>query len=244
MELIIATWNIAGGHTIHDEKEQFAYNPEDVEYFISELKALSPDIICLQETHLSSERSIANEIATEMGDVFCFEQDNSPSHIDPAYRLGNAVLSKYSFRNKANFKLPSPSFPLKLPNEQERHDKGFQVVEFDFGTLVNIQMLPLAFLGTPYDSDDGKTFAKEMERCMNLECESALFICGDLNYKAAPELYTSLLSDMRDTLPAAPTRPGEKKTDYIFCRNEFKVLDAGIINTKTDHYLCWTKIAI
>ena len=244
MELTIATWNIAGGHTIHDENQQFAYNHEDVEYFISELKALSPDIICLQETHLSSERSIANEIATEMGDLFCFEQNNSPSHINPEYRLGNAVLSKYSFKKKGNFTLPSPSFPLKLPNEQERHDKGFQVVEFDFGTLVNIQMLPLAFLGTPYDTDNGKSFAVEMEDYMNEECESALIICGDFNYKAASGLYKNLLSDMKDTLPEAPTRPCEKKTDYIFCRNEFKVLDSGIINTKTDHYLCWTKIGI
>jgi endonuclease/exonuclease/phosphatase family metal-dependent hydrolase len=244
MEITIATWNIAGGHTIHDENEQFAYNPEDIAYFINELKDLAPDIICLQETHLNNERSIAHEIAGELGGLFCFEQDNSPSHIDPEYRLGNAVLSKYSFKKKGNFTLPNPNFPLKLPNEQERHNKGFQVVEFDFGSLVNIQMLPLSFLGTPYDSDDGKTFAKEMEDYMNLECASAHIICGDFNYKAASDLYSNLLSGMIDTLPKAPTRPGEKKTDYIFCRNEIKVLDAGIINTKTDHYLCWTKIGI
>lgn len=249
MELIIVTWNIAGGHTIHDEEQQFAYNPEDIEYFIRELKDLSPDVICLQETHINSKRSIANEIANEIGDLFCFEQNNSPSHIDPEYRLGNAVLSKYPFKKKDNFTLPHPTFPLTLNGKDVsspamRHDKGFQVVEFDFSTLVNIQMLPLAFLGTPYDADNGKSFAKEMEDDMNLECGSAGIICGDFNYRAASDLYKNLLSDMEDTLPGAPTRPGEKKTDYIFCRNEFTVLDSGIINTKTDHYLCWTKIGI
>lgn len=145
MELTIATWNIAGGHTIHNGEERFAYNPEDVTYFINELKALSQDIVCLQETHIRSERSIANEIATELGGLFCFEQDNSLSHINPKYHLGNAILSKYSFQEKENFVLPSPNFPLKLPNKQERHDKGFQVVEFDLGTVVNTQMLPLSF---------------------------------------------------------------------------------------------------
>lgn len=249
MELTIATWNIAGGHTIHDEEKQFAYNPEDIKYFIRELKDLSPDIVCLQETHINDKRSIANEIAGEMGKFFCFEQNNSPSHINPDYRLGNAVLSKYSFRKKDNFTLPYPNFQLTLNGKDVnspamRHDKGFQVVEFDFGTVVNIQMLPLAFLGTPYDTENGKSFAKEMEDCMNVECGSTGIICGDFNYRAAPDLYINLLSDKRDTLPEVPTRPGEKKTDYIFCKNKFQVLDSGIINTKTDHYLCWTKIGI
>ena len=149
MQLTIATWNIAGGHTIHNEEQWLAYNPEDVEYFVRELKDVSPDIVCLQETHIDSKRSIAGEIANEIGDFFCFEQNNSLSHINPEYRLGNAILSKYSFRKKDNFTLPSPNFPLKLPNDQDRHDKGFQVVEFDFGTLVNIQILPRKFLGTP-----------------------------------------------------------------------------------------------
>ena len=221
MELTIATWNIAGGHPIYDEKQQFAYNPEDVKYFISELKALSPDIICLQETHINIKRSIASEIAAEMGYFFCFEQNNSPSHINPEYRLGNAVLSKISFRKMDNFTLPYPIFPLTINgqdvnNPAMRHDKGFQVVEFDFGTLVNIQMLPLSFLGTPYDTDNGKSFAKEMEDYMNLKCASAGIICGDFNYKAASDLYKNLLSDMKDTLPEAPTRPGEKKNGLYF----------------------------
>ena len=58
MEFTIATWNIAGGRPIRTDG-LFDYADEDINYFADELRKINPDVICLQETHMNDERSVA-----------------------------------------------------------------------------------------------------------------------------------------------------------------------------------------
>ncbi len=69
-------------------------------------------------------------------------------------------------------------------------------------------------------------------------------IIGDFNYGAAELLYTRILSKMKSALPDAPTRPGGKKTDYVFVPESCQVIASGIVQTNTDHYLCWVKLSL
>jgi endonuclease/exonuclease/phosphatase family metal-dependent hydrolase len=245
MELTIATWNIAGAHTVRSNAS-LDYNPEDIGYFVEQLRSISADVICLQETHINTQRSVAQEIAKSLGEYSCIEQDNSPSHVDPEYRLGNAILTKCKILNEEQFVLPYPDFPLaRLDGKQTvRHDKGVQLVGLDFGTVVNLQMLPLRFLGTPYDTPLGRDFARKMEIQLIEKKSPPLIICGDINYDNAIGLYPELLDGMTSVLPEVPTRPDNKRTDYIFCTKEFSVLESGVIGTNSDHYLCWARLGI
>lgn len=242
MEITVATWNIAGGRPILTDGN-FDYDTEDVGYFVEQLQKLNADVVCLQETHLNEERSVAKEIAIKLGyDIS--EVDMSPSHIDRAYSLGNAVLFKKEPKNIHDFVFPYPTFSLiRADGVPTVHtDKGFQVLEYEFGNIVNLQMQPLKFLGSPYDSMNGIQFAKEMEDFMLQKINFLSIFCGDFNYKDAKTLNPKLLANHSDALPDTPTRPGEKKTDYIFVPNSYQVIDSGIIETRTDHFLCWAKI--
>lgn len=245
MEFTIATWNIAGGRPIKSEGF-FNYSTEDIGYFANELIKLDPSIVCLQETHVNTERSVASEISQLLGNFNIGEVQLSASHVDGQYRLGNAILSAQKAKEINGYVYPYPPFPLFLPDgtPDRHHDKGFQVVTFDFATIINTQMMPLKFLGTPYDTPNGKAFAHEMEQQLISYAKVPFILCGDMNFNDAPSLYPYLLKNMKSALPDAPTRPGGKKSDYIFASAEFTVLDSGIIHTNTDHYLCWAKFSI
>ena len=244
-EFTIVTWNIAGGRPMNSGA-LFDYDTEDLPYFATELHNISPDIICFQETHVNDERSVGQEIADLLGQYHVNEMRTSSSHVDPSYQLGNAVLSKPTPTRYTAAIYPYPAFPLFLPDgiPDRHHDKGFQVVQFPFGTIMNTHTMPLRFLGTPYDTPNGLSFAHEMEKQLLTHALHPLIFCGDFNFNNASILYPELLKDMKSVLPDAPTRPGGKKSDYIFVSAEFTILDSGIIQTNTDHYLCWAKLSI
>lgn len=238
MTVTIATWNIAGARPIKSA-ERFDYAPEDIGYFTEQLRAIDADVICLQETHLNKDRSVAKEIAEQLG-YHIHEAEMSPSHVDAAYSLGNAILYKEVPKSLHNFLFPYPFFKLLLPGGRvaARHNKGFQIAEFSFGMVVNMQMLPLGFLGTPYDSPDGLLFSEEMERTLLSEVRSPSIICGDFNFREPKTQYAKLLANSVNALPDVPTRPEEKKTDFIFVSPEFRVQSSRVIETNSDHFLC------
>lgn len=242
MSLTIATWNIAGARPIRT-KGIFDYAEEDIDYFVQELGKINPDIVCLQEVHLNAKRSVAKEIAEKLGNYFLHETVISKSHIDNGYHLGNAILSKENPTSYESQTFPYPEFALFLPNgvPAEHHDKAFQFADFSFGSMINFQMMPIKFLGTPYESEDGTKFALEMEDSLLKHSKNPKFICGDFNTKDATLLYRRLLDGMHSALPDKPTRPSEQKSDYIFYSNNYVLLDSRVVETNTDHYLCWAK---
>lgn len=223
----------------------FDYEEEDVDYFVEKLKTINPDVVCLQETHMNATRSVAKEIALKLGGYFCFDIELSPSHIDREYRLGNAILSRNKPTAEESFIFPYPNFPLVLPGGEpaEKHNKGFQIAHFPFGSVMNFQMMPLGFLGTPYESNNGTKFAHEMEKQLLKHITSPAILFGDFNTPNVESLYKNLIEkiNIKNALPDNPTRPNGKRSDYILFSNEFSLVEAGIIETKTDHYLCWAK---
>lgn len=242
MEFTVATWNIAGARPIRSSGI-FDYAPEDIDYFVGQLKGVNPDFVCLQEAHRNEHRSIAMEIAKKLGNFHYVESSNSASHIDPKYQLGNAVLSRKKLVDKENYTFPYPKFPLVLPDGRPaaHYDKGFQVMQTNFCSVINLQVMPIRFLGTPYASPQGQDFARTMEDMLLSNKTTPLLICGDFNHDNARSLYPTLLGDMRSALPVTPTRPDGKRTDYIFYSSEFALLEAGVVETKSDHYMCWAR---
>ena len=99
--LKIVTWNIGGAHTIKT-KEMFDYNTENLSYFVDIIKALKPDVVCLQESHTNDKDVLAVRMAESLGLAHVFDAPRSPSHIDERYQLSNAILSRHPIETTKN----------------------------------------------------------------------------------------------------------------------------------------------
>jgi len=253
MELTFATWNIGGGKPSKDKnsynQKEEDFLEEDPAYFASQLKEINPDIICLQETHIGPDKSLAREIGELIGEYHLVEEATSPSHIDSRYRLGIATLSKIKWEKEEFNYFPYPDFPLARRDGRPtvRHDKGVYVTKFAFGMVANLHMQPLAFLGVPYDTPEGQGYAKQLEEELEKHISNPVVICGDFNYGKSEELYSNLISklSLKEVLPKVSTRPDKnRKSDYIFVSPEFSLIDSGVVETNSDHYLCWAKLKV
>jgi endonuclease/exonuclease/phosphatase family metal-dependent hydrolase len=251
----IATWNIAGGHTVKSASH-FDYNEEDVAYFARHLAETESDIICLQETHLNTDRSIAREIADKLGGYRCFETSVSKSHIDDDYQLGMAILSKIGLSNPENILFPKPDFDLYFKDGRpaEKHDKALQKATANGVNIANMQLLPIMVFGYTYLEGEGKKLAYIIDRLMTENLNPPVILCGDfgMSVKYAetfPELFEKL--KLQNSLPDVPTYhiPHElakiNAPDRIYYSTDtLEVIDSGVIVTETDHYLCWSEIGL
>lgn len=250
MKLKVVSWNIAGGHTVAS-LDHFDYLPEDIEYFAEQLKKISADIICLQEVQTRKDLTgnSAQALAEKLGFNFVFNSPCSDSHIDLDSMLGNAVLSRNEFKKSTLKIYPNPDGDLFWADGKlaARHEKGLQVVDFENFQVANNQMLPVKLFGFNYDDNDrGKLLANRINQTMKMQISVPVIWCGDFNFGDPLKVYPFMQSlNLKDALPGVGTRPSKdgvkKKSDFIFYSPEFKVIDGGVMETNTDHYLCWAE---
>jgi endonuclease/exonuclease/phosphatase family metal-dependent hydrolase len=243
----VVTWNINGGYGLASANSKNYVDTENLSYFLEHLTKLNADIICLQEVHTNKVRSQTQLIAEALGYAYTFETVASNSHIDPAYKLANAVISKQLFKKARAVCLPRPKFLLEPPllsngQRAESHDKYMQVLQFEKFTLANVHTLPLHVLGTSYDSGDGRAFAKGVEKVMLEHLSTPLIFCGDFNCSNIQRLYPNIFSNfsLPDALPNEPSVPNASvRIDYILIsKNDFQVVDKAIYPMLTDHFPC------
>ncbi len=223
LSMRIATWNINGGHGLVSTNPRKYVDTENLDYFLEHLTTLDADILCLQEVHTNPNSSQTKLIAEALGYHYTFETVASASHIDPSYQLANAILSKQPFKTTKAVRLPQPEFLLELPllsngQRAEIHDKYLQITEFETFTLANVHTLPLHVLGSSYDSENGKHFAREVEKVFLEHLTSPLIFCGDFNYQNVTSLYPRLFDKLSlvDALPSQPSLPNfDGRIDYI-----------------------------
>src|SRR3989339_102081 len=89
---------------------QFDYLPEDISYFADQLKQQSLDIVCLQESHSNSVRSLSQLMAKYMNYEFVFDVPHNKSHIDADYDLTLSIISRMPFSEQMILDLPNPNF--------------------------------------------------------------------------------------------------------------------------------------
>jgi endonuclease/exonuclease/phosphatase family metal-dependent hydrolase len=242
----IVTWNINGGYGLTATTPKKYVDAENLNYFLAHLEALNADILCLQEVHTNVKRSQTKLIAENLGYPYTFETIASPSHIDPNYKLANAILSRQPFKVTKAVRLPHPGFLLELPllsngERAEIHDKYLQVVEFDTFTLANVHTLPLHILNSSYDSEEGKKFAAKLEKVLLEHLKTPLIFCGDFNHKNIAGLYPNLFSkfNLVDVLPHEPSVPNsDVRPDYILVSSTFHGVKSTIYPVLADHFPC------
>lgn len=253
MRIKIASWNIAGGHTIASRKH-LDYNPEDIAYFVAQLRGIDADIVCLQESHTSADgaRSNAEEIAAALGYPNVFNSVSSISHIEDGYMLSTAILSKLPFRSAQRTFFPEPSAPLYWPDGREAvtHEKNLQVVALEHFSVANNQMLPLRLFGHAYDDGAvGSELARGIDRVMAEQVFAPVLWCGDFNWPDPLAIYPHLKGlGLTEALPDKETRPSiegaKKRPDHIYYSPEFSLIGSDVITVNADHYLCWAELEL
>lgn len=253
MRVKIASWNIAGGRKVKSNK-RFDYANEDVEYFVDNIKRLDPDIVCLQEAHFKDGESTAQKISRLLSSYNVFDQELSPSHIESGYRLGNSILSKMDFQSKENFIFPYPEFEMYFKDGRKaiRHDKGLQLVKVNNFFVANTQFFPIGIFGHKYYKDGGKALIEKMSILIEEQLKTPLLFVGDFSGDFGDyfnELMSSVLHkfSLTDSIKNKMTRnedsegKGKFKTDYILYSQDFNLIKSQVIETETDHYLCFSE---
>ena len=249
--LRIATWNIAGGRKARSA-QRFDYHGRDLGYFAEQLRAIAADVVCLQEVEYAAGEDFAAQLADSAGLPHVFQTPMHASHIDTNYDLAQVMLSRRPLAKQRAVPQPYPAFPLHRPNGEpaQRFVKYLQVAELDGVQIGNVQTQPLEFLGTPYESENGRRYAAEVGDMFIRElCPPVLLagdFCADLHTRHVVDIYGPACAALllHDALPPGYTKPyGAGRPDALFASPEFRVIDSAIVPTETGHFLCWAELA-
>lgn len=251
--ITVATWNIAGGRKMRSADGRFDYADEDVAYFADCLRKVSPDIICLQESHTSNTRVIAREIAEALDMKYVYNAAVSSSHIDAQYRLGNAIISRWPLKHVRDVTYPYPDFAYFFADGKpaKRHDKMMQIYEWNGVQIINTQLLPLHIFGKDYGDGEGGEYAAQVERVWldNVQERTYIF-CGDFNLSNIGAVFPlfHIVAEFCEPLPSGPTRPdipgSMQSSDHILTSPDIDLGDAGIVTVQADHYLCYAQLKV
>lgn len=228
--------------------EQFDYSPhEELDYFAKKLRALRLGVICLQESHTNHQDSLAERLAQMLGMPHMAGSPGCPSHIDPQYRLTTAVLSQEPFVSESSLLLPEPNFELKFIHNNkvvEPYDRHVQIVRFGAFTVANMHTEPLGAFGKNYETGDGKQLATAIDSFLADKLQRPLLFAADFNMHKPPIALPTLIGalGLQEALPNRPTKPRGGNPDHILYSPEWRVVDAGIVTTQSDHFLCWAEL--
>ena len=138
----IATWNINGGVMLESVSPKRYGAEGNISYYIDVLRAIDPDVVCLQEIHFYPDgHSQADEISRALGLSHVFQKDVHVSHLLPGRRMGQAVISRFPLEDRKEVLLPYPSFELKPKDGRvaARHDKYLLITKTAGVTIATTQ---------------------------------------------------------------------------------------------------------
>lgn len=243
----IASWNIAGGHTLINNEHMNYF--EQLDYFIDELKKIDADIICLQEAHTSvdGKEIQAKIIADKLG---YRHVENQPykaktSHIKDNYFLSISTISKLPISQSTFFELPNPNLKIQRPNGDMwiTLNAGFLMVEINYeGKKVNIantHLVPLHYFKKDYMEEDFKNIREEISKLLINLSKTPTVIAGDFNFADMKSLLPDIFKDnLYHDAFQKNTTPEKGQQDHILFSNHWQLKSADIKKGNADHYLC------
>jgi endonuclease/exonuclease/phosphatase family metal-dependent hydrolase len=241
----IATWNVGGGFISTEQNLEF--NTEDVGYFIGELKKIQPDVVCLQESHVSENNDQPMMMARALGFDFYKIESIADSHIKDGEKLSIAIISKYPIVSSKYLKLPHPNLYIILNGKKELcHDKGFLEVTINYQgnnfRVLSGHLVPFRKLEKDFLADEYRNIRDEVERII---CDGNLptVIGADMNFEDIDRLIPNVFQrGFRSILGDEVTTPKGRRYDKIILSDDWNFTNPKIIQGKADHYLCFADI--
>lgn len=244
----VATWNIGGGFISSDQKHEYDF--EDIKYFIKELKAVNPDIICFQEIHVSDKNDQPKIIADSLGFQHVATHSIADSHLKDNEKLSISIISRFPIISSKFNILPNPNLEFIWKGKKAfSHDKGFLESIIDYkGTNIRIlsgHMVPFRNFGKNFLDDEFKEIRNQIEKII-LDEKMPKIICADMNFdekidNLIPNVFEN---NFKSILKDNPTTPKGRKYDKIIVSKEWESTNSDIIESKTDHFLCFADIEL
>lgn len=241
----IATWNVHCG--------LFEPPLQDSDEYLAEcLRAVSADIVCLQELALPErgKRAFAQQLAHRAGYGHVEVVALSRSHLTDAL-MGLAILSRRPLGAASGHILPNPMLVGTNRHGQPivSHDKGLLRVEVDWhGVPVSIlcaHLFPFHRFDVTPRAEVLDPAREAFQQQLAAATTRPSVICGDMN-----------VGNIDDFLPRAreafglhspihgPTRPDGRAHDHILHSAHLSSSWTRIIPTRSDHHLCVTELQV
>jgi len=253
----IVSWNIAGGHILTDKvKNAIGYDEENLDYFIQQLKKINPDIICLQETHISKDKKI-NQTKT-IAKAFSYQYFSTQiykgkeSHIKSGHFLHLGTISKYPITSNKSFYPPNPKLTIKRPNGKTwiTLDMGVLVSRINFlGKQINIantHLVPLHYYEKSWKNTEFQPIKDFVARLLLDLNKKPTIAIGDFNYADLKEIYPQIFAQEKyQDAFIQDTTPEKGQQDHILFSQHWTLNKTKIISAvKADHYICIAEISI
>lgn len=207
----------------------------DVERIARVLRALEPDVVCLQEVDRNLPRTkhldMPALLSEQLGMAVVFESN----YAFDGGEYGNAVLSRFPIEAHRNHALPGPEGvePRGCLEVALGHPEGSFTL---FCTHLGLR---------------GAERKAQVEHILGLLPEGrAVVVAGDMNEVDSAEGMQAFLGRLRDSLagnpPAPPSFPSQapaRRIDYILLSDTWEVREASVVKTPetqvaSDHLPC------
>lgn len=247
MNLTTVQWNIGGGRIrgINDDATTTdSYCQNGIEYIISFLKTIDPDIITLQEIHKNDSKDQAEEIASRLGLKYYISDFYADSHIEAGQKLGQAIISRYIISNRRFELFVNPQYEITWEDGgvASSHDKGVLSADIDVnGTVIHTittHLIPFRRFDIDPISNDAHDVVEDIQEKLQTSAKTVL-VQGDFNFnfEALRPILPKLFKDgMDEVLQTNYTTPKKRRYDHILFRG-IKIKESSVDDSLlTDHY--------
>ncbi len=244
----IVTWNVAGFRR-SNSLDTWDYSEIDFNYFADKTKSVDPDVICLQEV-LIGEVDQVEQFAQLINYPYYVSVKMSPDHTGTNDWIGLGIISKSEITDIKKITLPYPEFPLVFPDgkEAKRFDKMIISGKINGQVVATTQLQPIHYWGYDYHEEPALSYAKEISKLIVDQGSEITVVTGDFQISdlqiPMSDLYQNL--KIKDSLPDVFTRKRKNgkhtKSDHILVKENYEVVKSEVVETHTDHFMCFVEI--
>jgi len=222
----VATWNIGGGFI--ESKQKHEYDFENINYFTEELKSINPDVVCLQESHISEKNNQSKIIADGLGFKHLVTYPIANSHLKDGEKISISIISKFPIISSKFNMLSNPNLQFVWRDKKAySHDKGFAEAVINYkGIHVKIlsgHMVPFRRFARSFLDNEFEEIRKQIEKII-LHEKIPKIICADMNFNEKIETLIPKVfnGNFKSILGDNPTTPKGKTYDKIIISNEWE----------------------
>jgi endonuclease/exonuclease/phosphatase family metal-dependent hydrolase len=215
---------------------------------------LNPDVMCMAEVPLDDEHGnsrFLSAFSREMGAMDCRADVLERSWLVEDKYYGNAIISKFAFKEYTTQQLPNPKFEIDNPDGSHwhLHDKTVQgaTVELDGNTVrvFNLHYFPFHRFGHDINEPALRPIRTAFVEQLRLDEGVATILTGDFNngHNNLETAYPELFEDdrLKDAVKFSAKDfinyyPSDKfQLDHILCTQHFTVEHTEVIHDNSDH---------